>query len=81
MKRIEVLGSGCKKCQRTADTITAEAKALGVEIALEKVEDFAKIANYGVMSTPAVVIDGVVMHSGSVPSPELITGWLVQAKP
>ena len=76
MKNIKVLGSGCKKCQVTAAHITARAEALGVDISLEKVEDFAKIASYGVMATPGVVVDGVVVHSGSVPTPELIEGWL-----
>ncbi len=76
MKHIEVLGSGCKKCQRTLDSIQAEAKAMGVEVELQKVEDFAKIANYGVMSTPAVAINGVVVHSGGVPDSELVMKWL-----
>ncbi len=76
MKHIKVLGSGCKKCRVTADSIAATAAKLGVEIELEKIEDYAQIASYGVMSTPSVVVDGVVVHSGSVPSPKVIEGWI-----
>jgi small redox-active disulfide protein 2 len=76
MKHIKVLGSGCKNCQLTAKNIQARAQALGIEIALEKVEDFAEIARYGVMATPGVVVDEVVVHSGGVPSPDDVEGWL-----
>lgn len=76
MKQIKVLGSGCRKCQVTADAVAARAAALGVGVALEKVEDFAAIAGYGVMSTPAVVIDEVVVHSGSTPTTAQIDSWL-----
>jgi len=76
MKNIKVLGSGCKKCIITTQTIQARADALDVKIELEKVEDFAKIASYGVMSTPSVVVDGTVVHTGSVPDKATIDGWL-----
>ncbi len=76
MKNIKVLGSGCNKCRITTDNITATAKKLGVEIEIEKVEDFAQIASFGVMSTPSVVVDGVVVHIGSVPTPATIESWL-----
>lgn len=76
MKAIKVLGSGCTKCSKTADSIAAIAAELGVEINLIKVTDAETIMNYGVMSTPAVVVDEVVVHSGSIPHREQITGWL-----
>ncbi len=76
MKTIKVLGSGCSKCQVTAENIRTRALALGVEIELEKVEDFAEIARYGVMATPSVVADGVVVHTGSVPTAQVIDEWL-----
>ena len=76
MKRVEVLGSGCRKCRLTAETIQKRAAALGVEILLEKVEDFAQIAAYGVMATPSVVVEGVVVHTGSVPPADAVDAWL-----
>ncbi|MCB1955643.1 MAG: thioredoxin family protein [Rhodocyclaceae bacterium] len=75
MKTIHVLGSGCANCQRTAALIEAVAAERGVAIQLDKVTDFAKIAAYGVMSTPGVVIDGTVVHAGGVPSREAVQGW------
>lgn len=79
MKSIKVLGSGCKRCGVTADHIRDTAESLGVEIALEKVEDFEEIASYGVMATPSVVVDGVVVHTGGVPSVEMIESWIRSA--
>ncbi len=76
MKHIKVLGSGCKKCKLTTKAIQDRADALDIGIELEKVEDFAQIARYAVMSTPSVVIDEVVVHTGSVPNAATIDGWL-----
>ncbi|NYS60911.1 thioredoxin family protein [Vreelandella salicampi] len=67
MKKIEVLGTGCKKCTTTAEHIGAVAKELGIEASVEKVTDPGVIMSYQVMSTPAVAIDGKLAHSGSVP--------------
>lgn len=74
---IKVLGPGCNNC-KTLERITKEAvEHLGVDATIEKIEDYAAIAGYGVMSTPALVIDEVVVISGRVPTPthvrELIT--------
>lgn len=66
MKKVEVLGSGCKKCHTLAEEVKKAADNLGLEIDLVKVEDFATIMNYGVMTTPALVIDGEVKFSGKV---------------
>jgi small redox-active disulfide protein 2 len=76
MKTFKVLGSGCKKCQTTADMIAAKAAEIGVEVAIEKVTDMGAIMGYGVMSTPGVVVDETVIHAGSVPSNAAIEGWL-----
>ena len=76
MKNIKVLGTGCANCNATMKLIEETAKAKGVEIQLEKVEDMAAILGYGVMSTPGVVIDGKVVHAGSVPSKAKIEEWL-----
>ena len=76
MKEIKVLGSGCANCKRTVKLIEDAAKAKGVEVRLEKVEDLKSIAGYGVMSTPGVVIDGKLVHAGGVPGREKIEQWL-----
>lgn len=77
--KIEVLGSGCANCQKLYK-LTEEALAeLGLSDAeLTKVEDFATIMAYGVMATPALVIDGTVVLSGKVPSKADVT-TLIQA--
>lgn len=76
MKNIKVLGSGCRNCQTTYDLIAEVANNKGVEVELEKVEDIGQIMGFGVMSTPGIVIDGEVVHSGSVPDRKTIEGWL-----
>lgn len=76
MKNIKVLGSGCANCKTTLKLIEEEARSLGIELTLEKVEDMAAILGYGVMSTPGVVIDGKVVHAGGVPDRKKVQGWL-----
>ena len=76
MKNVKVLGSGCKRCQTTADMVRAEAERLGVAVEIEKVTDYAQIAGFGVASTPGIVIDGTVVHAGGLPKAEDIAGWL-----
>jgi small redox-active disulfide protein 2 len=76
MKNIKVLGGGCRNCQTTYELIQQTAEEMAVEVTLEKVEDMAKIMSYGVMSTPAVVIDGQVVHAGGIPDRKTITTWL-----
>ncbi|MCU0812394.1 MAG: thioredoxin family protein [Thiobacillaceae bacterium] len=76
MKDIKVLGSGCANCKTTLKLIEEAARARGVEVKLEKVEDMAAILGYGVMSTPGVVIDGKVVHAGGVPDRKKIDSWL-----
>lgn len=74
--KIEILGTGCTKCQ-TLLNVTKEAVAKsGLFVQIEKVEDIVKIMNYGVMSTPALVIDGVVKSTGKVLSIEEIQALL-----
>ena len=79
MKEIKVLGTGCANCKSTLRLIEDAAKAKGVEVRLEKVEDLKAIMGYGVMSTPGVVIDGKVVHAGGVPEREKIEQWLSAA--
>ncbi|WP_298355193.1 thioredoxin family protein [Rhodoblastus sp.] len=76
MKKVKVLGSGCKSCEATAEMVRAAAKKLGVEIDLEKITDYAAIAGYGIASTPGLVIDGKVVHAGGLPKSEDVAKWL-----
>lgn len=76
MKNIKVLGTGCANCKNTLKLIEETARAKGVEIELEKVDDIGAIMRYGVMSTPGVVVDGQVVHAGGVPDRKTVESWL-----
>ncbi len=76
MKRILVLGSGCPKCLATAELVRREAERLGIQAEVEKVTDMPAILSYGVMSTPAVVIDGKLVHAGGLPRASDVRSWL-----
>lgn len=76
MKEIKVLGTGCAKCTKTVDVITKIANELNVDVHLVKETDLEVIMGYGVMTTPAVIIDEVNVHSGSIPSRQDIETWL-----
>jgi small redox-active disulfide protein 2 len=75
MKQVKVLGTGCANCKNTIKLIDEVARARGVELALEKVENIQDIMTYGVMSTPGVVIDGKVVHAGGVPARSKVESW------
>lgn len=75
MIEIRVLGSGCAKCRTTQRLIEEVTASKGLEVCIEKVEDMASIARIGVMSTPAVVVDGRVVHSGGVPGRAQVEQW------
>ncbi|HSQ42511.1 MAG TPA: thioredoxin family protein [Fibrobacteraceae bacterium] len=77
MKKVQVLGGGCSKCITLADEVQKAAKEMSVEIDLEKVTDFQKIAAMGVMSTPALVVDGKVAFSGKVLKAEALKEYLL----
>ena len=74
--KIEILGTGCPKCKMLYENAQEAVKEADVEAELIKVEDIDKITGYGVMMTPALVIDGVIKTSGKVPSSEEIKKWL-----
>jgi small redox-active disulfide protein 2 len=76
MKDVKVLGPGCKRCETTAEMVRAEAQKLGVEVKVEKVTDYAEIAQFGIASTPGIVIDGKVVHAGGLPKAEDLAKWL-----
>jgi arsenite-transporting ATPase len=77
--KIEVLGSGCSKCRTTIGMIERAAQAAGVEVDLVKVEDRVAIERAGVRSTPAVIVDGRIVHVGGLPSQDEVQGWLAPA--
>ena len=74
--KIEVLGTGCPKCQSTEQTVKKALAELNLQAEVVKVTDISAIIDRGVMSTPALVVDGKVMSSGRIPSAEEIKGWL-----
>ena len=76
MKEIKVLGSGCSKCKITARMIQEVARDKGVSIKLQRVEDVSEIMAYGLMSTPGIVVDGKLVHAGSVPERVQVQQWL-----
>jgi len=70
MKHIQILGTGCPKCKKLTELTMEAAAELNMECNIEKVEDIQKIMAYGVMMTPALVVDGKVKLAGKVPSVE-----------
>jgi len=80
MKVIKVLGTACcGNCGNTVALIEQVAKARGVPVTVQKIEELREIMSYGVMSTPGVVIDGKVVHAGGTPSRDKVEQWLTAA--
>ena len=77
MKNIKVLGPGCANCKTVAKLIAAVAEEKGIAIELEKVEEIREIMSFGILTTPGVVVDGQVVHSGGIPSRDKIEQWLI----
>ena len=73
---IKVLGPGCSQCRSTVGIIERAAQALGVDVKIIKIESAEEIKRAGVRATPAVMINGTVLHSGGIPSHELVQTWL-----
>ncbi|MBL7107581.1 MAG: TM0996/MTH895 family glutaredoxin-like protein [Phycisphaerae bacterium] len=76
MKTIKILGTGCPKCKKLAEAAEQAAKELGIEYRIEKVTKLNDIMSYGVMVTPALMVDGEVKISGKVPAVEQIKEML-----
>lgn len=70
MKKIQIFGGGCAKCAKLYEHAEAAAKELGLEYEMEKVGDYEKIAEAGIMSTPALAVDGKLKLEGRVPTVE-----------
>jgi small redox-active disulfide protein 2 len=73
---IKILGAGCSKCKKLEAIAKEAIKELGIEASIEKVENIQDIMAYGVMSTPALVVDGQVKVMGRVPTVEDIKKYL-----
>ena len=73
---IQVLGTGCAKCNKLKENAEAAVQETGVDATIEKVEDILKITEFGVMMTPALVVDGQVKSVGKLPSVEDIKGMI-----
>ena len=67
---IQILGTGCPKCRQLYANTEAAIKILGIEARIEKVEKIPEIMKFGVMTTPALVVDGKVKSAGKILSPE-----------
>ena len=68
--KIQILGSGCARCRALAAVAEQAAKDMGLAYEIEKITDVARYADFGVMFTPALVVDGTLRVSGKVPSLE-----------
>lgn len=77
---VKVLGSGCAKCNQLEAAAREALAALGMDTEIEHVTDFAQIAAYGVMTTPALVVDGRVVSYGKVLKKEEVVGILKNRK-
>ncbi len=75
---IKVLGPGCAKCNKTEKIIRKTVDELNLNVQVEKISDMLKISEYGVMATPAVVVNGEVKIVGKIPKKEDIKSWLVK---
>ena len=64
---IKILGTGCAKCKKLEEVTKAAADQLGIQYTIEKITDLEKIMAYSVMSTPSLVVNGIVKVSGRVP--------------
>jgi small redox-active disulfide protein 2 len=73
---IKVLGPGCPRCKQTEKVVMQALSEAGVAANVEKVTDMMKIAGYGVLGTPAVVVDGEVKSVGKIPNKEDVKSWL-----
>ena len=76
MKKVQILGTGCPKCKQLTQNAEKAAQELGIECEVEKVTEINEIMAFGVMITPALVVDGEVKAPGKVLSPDQIKAYL-----
>ena len=76
MFTIQVLGSGCSKCAKVAEKLQAHIEESGIEASIVKETNPEALIRYGVMKTPAIVINDALVHCGSIPTSSEIEAWL-----
>jgi len=76
MFNVQVLGSGCSKCEKVVDVLTAYIKENNIEATVTKQTSPEALLQYAVMSTPAIVVNDVVVHSGGIPTKSEVKSWL-----
>lgn len=79
--KIQILGTGCPKCKKLAETAEAAAKELNLDYELVKVTEIDDIIDFGVMATPALAVDGKVLSAGKVPTLEQVKALLGDLNP
>lgn len=77
--KIQILGTGCPKCKKTAENAETAVRELGIQADVEKVQEIAEIMKFGVMMTPGLAVDGEVKVTGRIPSVEDIKGFLQES--
>ena len=78
---IEILGTGCAKCKKLEEITREAVQESGIDAYINHITDIKAIMNYGVMTTPALVVDGVVKVAGKIPSKDEIKKWICVGKP
>jgi len=78
--KIEILGTGCPKCKKLSELTQEVIQEIGISTEITKVTKINEIIDYGVMVTPALVIDGNVKIAGKIPSKQEITEWIKEKK-
>ncbi len=81
MKKLQILGTGCPKCEKLAKNAEAAAREMGIEYEVEKVTNIIEITKFGVMITPALVVNGQVKATGRVLLPQEIKQILSESQP
>lgn len=76
---VKILGPGCKKCREATNVVRMVAEGHGLRAQIEEIADSEMIAEFGVIETPALVVDGDVKCMGRVPSPDEVLTWLRKA--
>ena len=79
MLKVIVLGSGCPNCRKLEQLCHVVAEENNLNMNLEKITDFNKFADYGIMCTPGLVLNGKVVSSGKIPTKETLAHWMIDA--
>jgi len=79
MKRIQILGMGCIKCKKLTTLCQQVLEEMNLDLPIEKVDNMTEILNFGVVSTPALVIDGKIIFSGKIPSIKILRNFFEEA--